>query len=221
MIVSRKQQPSAPAAPLHINNLAIEKVAFFKYLGVWLSHKLTWNKHVEVCKVASKQLGVIYRKFYWHSSSETLLQLYMSFIWPCFEYAAPVWDHNLQTLVYDVEKVQRFASKMCLKDWSCTYRDLLYLSELPTLQLRRTFLKLCYLYKIMNGFFIYPNAPLVSRQIRPLRNSSCHLLERLPSRTNASYFPHTISLWNNLPSSLHNCSSLVSFEHHLLTHLMW
>ena len=109
------------------------------------------------------------------------------------------------------------------EEGSCTYRDLLDLSELPTLQLRRTFLKLCYLYKIMNGFFIYPNTPLVSRQIRPLRNSSCHLLERLPSRTNAymhSYFPHTISLWNNLPSSLHNCSSLVSFKRHLLTHLM-
>ena len=136
-------------------------------------------------------------------------------------HAAPVWDPSLQTLAYAVEKVQKFALKMCLKDWSSTYRDLLDLSELPTLQLRRTFLKLCYLYKIMNGFFIYPNAPLVSRQIRPLRNSSCHLLERLPSRTNASYFPHTISLWNNLPSSLHNCSSLVSFEHHLLTHLMW
>ena len=82
--------------PLHINNLVLEKVAFIKYLGVWLSHKLTWNNHVgEVCKVASQQVGVIYRKFYRHSSSETLLQLYMSFIRPHLEYAAPVWPPPL------------------------------------------------------------------------------------------------------------------------------
>ena len=117
MIVSRKRQPSVPATPLHINNLVMEKVAFFKYLGVWLSHNLTWNKHVgEACKVTSKQVGVIYRKFYRHSSSETLLQLYMSFIRPRLEYAAPVWDPNLQTLAYAVEKVQTFALKMCLKN---------------------------------------------------------------------------------------------------------
>ena len=55
MIVSRKRQPSAPTTPLHINNLVMEKVAYFQYLGVWLSHNLPWNKHVgEACKVASK-----------------------------------------------------------------------------------------------------------------------------------------------------------------------
>ena len=96
------------------------------------------------------------------------------------------------------------------------YTDLLTYSELPTLQTRRLFFKLSYLYQVINGSFIFPNAPLTQRHIRPLRNSDSYLLERPATHTNAymySFFPHVISLWNNLPSSLHNCPSLLSFKH--------
>ena len=85
-----------------------------------LSSNLTWNKHIEeICKSASKQTGMIYRKFYQNSSRETLLNLYISLIRPRLEYAAPVWDPSHQTLTQAVEKVQRFAFKMCLKN--CQY----------------------------------------------------------------------------------------------------
>ena len=40
-LISRKRQPLVPHVPLNINDLAIEKVDHFKYLGVWLSHSLT------------------------------------------------------------------------------------------------------------------------------------------------------------------------------------
>ena len=117
MLISRKRQPLVLHAPLTINDLAIERVDHFKYLGVWLSHNLTWNKHIEeICKNASKQIGMIYRRFYQNSSKETLLQLYVSLIRPCLEYAAPVWDPSLQILTQAMEKVQGFAMKMCLKN---------------------------------------------------------------------------------------------------------
>ena len=131
----------------------------FKYLGVWLSDNLIWNKHIEeICKNVSKRIGMVYRKFYQNSSKETLLQLYVSLIRPCLEYAAPVWDPSHQTLIQAMEKVQRFTMKMCLKNWSGTYDELLRDSKLPTLKDRRSLLKLSYLFQVMNGSFSFPDA---------------------------------------------------------------
>ena len=156
MLISRKRQPLVLHAPLTINDLAIERVDHFKYLGVWLSHNLTWNKHIEeICKNASKQIGMIYRRFYQNSSKETLLQLYVSLIRPCLEYAAPVWDPSLQILTQAVEKVQGFAMKMCLKNWSGSYDELLRDSKLPTLKDRRLLLKLSYLFQVINRSFSF------------------------------------------------------------------
>ena len=107
-----------------------------------MSHNLTWNKHVrETCKVASKQVGT--------SFSKILLTLifrnFVATVHVIHLASSRVYCSSLgPTLAYAIEKVQKFALKMCPKDWSstCTYRDLLDLSELPTLQLRKTFLKL-------------------------------------------------------------------------------
>ena len=119
MIVTRKRNPVAPLTPLSVNNLAVDKVNCFKYLGVWLSHNLTWNKHIEeICKSSTKQIGMIYRKFYQYSSQETLLHLYVTLIRTRLEYAAPVWDPSHHNLIHAVEKVQKFAIRMCFKSWS-------------------------------------------------------------------------------------------------------
>ena len=93
----------------------------------------------------------------------------MSHIRPRLKYATPAWDPSHQTLIQAVEKVQGFAMKMCVKNWSGTYDELLRDSKLPTL-------KDSDLFQVMNGSFSCPNAPLTLRQTRPLRNSESQLL---------------------------------------------
>ena len=58
---------------------------------------------------------------------------------------------------------------MCLKQWDLGYQDLLDLSQLPTLENRRLYLKLCTLYKIIHGYFYFPSnvfVPQVNRHSR-------------------------------------------------------
>ena len=84
--------------------MSIRFVLKSKYLGVWLSHNLSWTKHIEeTCKSATKQIDVIYRKFYRHSSQDTLKQLYLSLVRSKLEYAAPVWDPQKTTLCQKLE----------------------------------------------------------------------------------------------------------------------
>ena len=95
---------------------------------------------------------------------------------------------------------------------------------LATLACRRRYLKLCLLYKVVNGQLTFPVVPIVPRsQARLLRNSSTLALERPVTRSNAyqsSFFPDTIALWNSLPSSVQNCQSLDSFKQTVLCHTL-
>ena len=54
-----------------------------------------------------------------------------------------------------LESVQKFVLKMCLKQWDLGYQDLLDLSQLPTLENRRLYLKLCTLRKLYMVTFTF------------------------------------------------------------------
>ena len=119
MIISRKKQSILPDSPLSVNSHSLERVTSYKYLGVWLTSTLNWSIQVsEVCSRARRQIGFIYRKFYGHVNSSTLLQLYLTYICPLLEYAAPVWDPHHQGLINSLERVQKFALTLCLRDWT-------------------------------------------------------------------------------------------------------
>ena len=109
--------------------------------GFWLSQNLTWTRHIkETCKSASRKLGVICRKFYHHSSHDTLKQLYLSLIRSKLEYAAPVWDSQYTSLCHKLENVQKFTLRICTKNWSSDYEYLLNITNLPALSVRREYL---------------------------------------------------------------------------------
>ena len=103
--------------------------------------------------------------------------------------------------------------KMCSKQWDLGYQDLLELSQLPTLQNRRLYLKLCTLYKIIHGYFYFPPnvfIPQVSRY-----NSSSPLLYQPLARTNAfqsSFVLSSVSVWNHLPRDALTAHSITSFK---------
>ena len=65
-----------PEGPLMLGNLPLQKVDSFKYLGVLLSQDKSWSPHVQaICSKARRVLGLLYRKFYGCSNSDTLIQL--------------------------------------------------------------------------------------------------------------------------------------------------
>ena len=49
---------------------------------------------------------------------------------------------SVQVSSQNIEKVQKFALRMCLCQWDCSYNDLLDKAGLPTLRNRRMFLKI-------------------------------------------------------------------------------
>ena len=80
---------------------------------------------------ARKLIGILFRKFYKNAQSSTLLQLYKSFIRPHMEYCSPVWDPHLTKDTMLLENAQKFGLRVCLKDWSSSYEELLCKANLP------------------------------------------------------------------------------------------
>ena len=112
---------------------------------------ISWSNRISsIIKKSKRLLSLIYRQFYTHSSTKTLLSLYTTLVRPILEYGSPVWDPSSTSLSSSLEAVQHFALKLIFKSWSCSYSSLLSSLKIPTLEHRRKKSKLILFYKINN-----------------------------------------------------------------------
>ena len=219
MLVSRRRSPSSPPSFL-VQGTPLSHVSSVKYLGILINSDLSWSPHVaKLCSKVRKLVGLLYRQFYKHADSTTLLTLYKSFIRPHLEYGSIVWDPYLARDVDALEKVQRFALRVCLKNWSSDHNQLYIQSQIPALSDRRKQCRLSHLFKIVNDLTVFPEAPLQYRIIN-YNNRFSHALQlqNMAARTSQfqnSFFPRTITQWNTLPCSTASSSSVYVFKSNL------
>lgn len=228
MLLSRKRSKMSIPCTLLLNQMPLEFVDSFKYLGLNITSDLTWSRHIEtITSKARRLVGLLFRQFYHCADTNTLKKLYVSLIRPHLEYACQVWDPSSAKECNLLEKVQRFASRVCLKTWNMDYSEMLNSLDLPSLQTRRKVQKLSLLYKIINAEAEFPEAPLTSRTVScwyPTRSvdnlSFCNLYGHT-YKFMSSYFPSTIKLWNSLPYSIRSCTSLISFHNSLNAYFVY
>jgi len=166
MIVTQKRK-IASTPPILLEGTPLERADTFKYLGVILSSNLSWTPQVEsVCTKARKLLGLLYIHFHNNTGTNTLLELYTTLVRPHLECAAPVWDPSIVNNIYKLEDAQKFALRVCTRQWNMGYQDLLELTNCPTLQNHCLYLKMCTLYKIVHNLIYFP-----SNVVLPKHNS--------------------------------------------------
>ena len=206
---------------LLLNSESLEEVAQFKYLGVTITDDLSWSKQVSsVVSKARRILGMIYRKFYRFCGTSTLLRLYKAYVKPHLNYCSFVWDPPLVKDQEALESVQKFALRLCCKNWSATYLQLLDSTGLTTLSAERKIAKLCFLYKIVNNLTSFPANIIRFRSSVPFHIRSCHafLLSVPHARTGYCYYSFVHSsckLWNTLPLYVLQSHTITSFKYKL------
>jgi hypothetical protein len=187
-----------PVPQLKLCGQPLESVCIYKYLDLLLSRNLSWSQHIKIrCSKARKLLGLIYRRFYQYSTSESLFQMFIALDRPTLEYASQVWSPYNVGEVNSIEQIQKFALiHMCSKTWDSSYQELLQLFSLPDLQQRRLYLDFSTTFRVVHGLFHFPNDVFVHQRALRTTQSSNYCSYICPFARTCSYFnsfvPRTI-----------------------------
>ncbi|KAI8493247.1 hypothetical protein Bbelb_292510 [Branchiostoma belcheri] len=125
--------------PLTINNVLLQEVRSMKILGVHLQVNLKWNTHVDtIYHKASQRLYLLRKLKHFHLPIDDLVTVYVTYIRPVTEYAAPVGHSGHSTLLCNkLEKVQRRALRIIMGRDFISFSKACEQLVLPTLRRRR------------------------------------------------------------------------------------
>lgn len=200
-----------------LNNIPLECVTSYKYLGVHITNNLSWKTHIDhIATKATGTLGYFRRKFSQAPSSLKLL-LYTTFIRPKLEYASSVWDTGYENHIKLLEKIQNRSVRFILNNYQRTasvtnMKDILHL---PPLSRRRKLSRLCLFHKIyyhnsyLHSIFIKP-PPYVSSRID--HRQKVNIPHSNTVGFSHSFLPKTTRDWNNLPGSLTSITNTNNFK---------
>ena len=204
-------------------NEPLEHIENVPYLGVHINHKLDWGGHINrtVAK-ANRSLGYITRNLQ-TCPQNIKAQAYMTLVRPILEYAGTAWDPHHQKHIDKLEQVQRKAARFVT---NCRSREpgsvtqaMHTLKWQPPAQ-RREHTRLKLLYQIVNDIkttLKIPDHIANKRSENSTRTRNYHTQKFMQPRTRTdiykySFFPRTVTQWNNLPNSVINCCSLETFS---------
>ena len=142
MILLRRKHVANPS-PLLLSGQPFDFVDSNRYLGLTISADLSWSKHIKnITSKARQQVGLLFRQFYKHASTDTICKLYLTIVRPHLEYVCEIWDPYVAKVI---ESVQKFSSRVCLKQWSrnTRYQDMLEFLNMSSLAICRRQRKLC------------------------------------------------------------------------------
>ena len=124
---------------LSINAKPIEQVHEKKLLGVIINDQLTWDSNTDfIVKRAYKRMSILHNLYSFGLPLDELINIYILYIRSVVEYCAVVW-HSSLTVANElaIERVQKVALRIILKDDYLSYSNALKITSLKTLKDRR------------------------------------------------------------------------------------
>ena len=92
---------------VEMDGAVLEEKSSFKMLMLNFSCKLDWGSYiVSLAKTASSKIGALIRSINFFSS-EVVLYLYKSMIWPCMDYCCHVWNGARSCYLELLDKIQK------------------------------------------------------------------------------------------------------------------
>uniref|UniRef100_A0A8K9UEY6 Transposase Tc1-like domain-containing protein n=1 Tax=Oncorhynchus mykiss TaxID=8022 RepID=A0A8K9UEY6_ONCMY len=207
-----------------IENLwSLEYVDIYKYLGVWLDCKLSFQTHIKHLQSKIKsRVGFLFRNkaSFTHAAKLTLVKLT---ILPILDFGDVIYKMASNTLLSKLDAVYHSAIRFVTKAPYTTHHcDLYALVGWPSLHIRRQTHWLQVIYKSMLGKAPPYLSSLVTMAtpIRSTRSSRC--ISLIIPKANTSFgrlsFQYSVACdWNELQKSLklETFISLTNFKHQL------
>ena len=217
MLVGTHQRlATAQDFKIKANEVNIERVDHFKYLGDLMDQNLSWNDHTSYIgwKIASR-LGML-RRARQVLPRSACTTLYNAMILPLFDFCAEVWDScGIGNKNY-LDKLNRRAASI-IEHRSVEASELRTVLVWPSLQARRNYLKCLMVFKSLHT--LAPSYLLTefrhACEIHQYNTRHCDLL-RLPvaktTKCQGSFRYNGTSTFNSLPASVRSLRELAEFK---------
>ena len=214
LCISNKRIP--PTYTYHLSGTMLEWVNSITYLGVKITHKLCWSDHITSADAKANRILSLLRRSMYGCNKEAKKRAYVALVRLHLEYCSPVWNPHLKKDCDKLEKVQKRAARWayCRWDshtytWSHTYEEACEQLKLKTLDIRRTMLSLCQVYKIVHNLDCIPFNLYFAFNTNGTRSHQLSLVCPL-ARINCfrySFFINAPYLWNRIPLEVLNCKT--------------
>ena len=124
---------------LKLKGERLQVVEEAKLLGTIITNDLKWNKNTQkLVKDANSKIRMLHIASKFMNNKEDLLHIYKTFIRSRLEFSCTVWHSSLsKNNVTDIERVQKSAVRLILKDKYNDYKTALKLLNLESLFERR------------------------------------------------------------------------------------
>ena len=200
-----------------MNNQILETVKHHPYLGVELTDNMKYNNHTNtITSKASRVLGFVKHNLK-HCPRTVKERAYQTLVRPKLEYSSPIWNPQQKTQIKQLEQVQRNAARFVLnKPYNyqspSSVTTMLQQLNWPTLEDRRKAADQILMFKVINNLVAVPQSYLPQRSPRyvdSVRFITYHCRLNIYQH---SFFPRTVTYWNQLPVSITNLQCLDSFK---------
>ena len=216
-VITNKFSPSVYNYKL--NDHTIQRVQAAKYLGLTISHSLSWFTHISGIIGQVTSALAFFRRNFGQCSRDVKIKCYLTYIHPIIEYAAIIWSPYLLTKIHQIEMVQRKAVRFVFNDYSrhSSVTDMLNQINWQSLEKRRDDLNLLMFYKIINQYVDVLCDHILQNNFTYSGNRKfLHLPSRIDSFKH-SFFPRAIRLWNHLPEHIVKSDVNIDSFKHLLS----
>jgi hypothetical protein len=143
---------------------------------------------------------------------------YKALVRPTLEYAATIWDPNIQSQIDTIEMTQRRAARFVTRRYHNTssVSNMLHQLQWPSLQQRRQNYKLTMLYKITRGMVAIDSdqylTPRCQRTSRHFNSQAFIPFNGCANYYKQTFFPSIVPHWNSLSERTVTSATLQDFK---------
>ena len=225
MIFHPRQKKVNVNVPLTLENTVIKQVTETKFLGVLIDQHLSWKPHIDfVSKKISKSVGII-AKARFYLSSQTLMILYYSLVYPFLTYCNVAWSSTYCSNLNCIYLLQKRLVRLITKAHYLANTAPLF-SQLKVLDIFsiNSFSVATFMYSYHHN--LLPNSFhdlfLSSNQVHQYETRLASQYRPHFCRTNIKQFSILYrgpKIWNSLPVSLISSPSISVFKKNLKNYL--
>ena len=162
-------------------------------------------------------LGIIKRSFH-DLDKVTFLLLYKSLVRSHLEYANSVWCPYKSALINDIEKVQKYATKLIRQCKEMKYKERLKFLRISTLKCRRMRGDMIEVFKIINHYYesrVVPNFCVKGDNRTRGHGWKINVTRCRYDVRKFSFCNRVVGVWNSLPAHVVNSPSVDCFKANL------